>query len=77
MFSRGFLEIGSEIAVLVTFRDGTGLNRKERVQGRFVCVNVGEDENTFGVEVKDKFLRRKTPLYSTTFIKSNPRFCNP
>ena len=61
LFSHGSLEVHSQIEVLVTFKNGTGETREERVHGRVVDFIVGADGNSFGIEFNEKINQIKNP----------------
>lgn len=61
MFSKGYLEVNSQVEILVTFRNGSGATREERIYGKVVGINVGVDGNTFGIEFNEKIKQEKNP----------------
>ena len=61
MFSKSYLEVDSLIEILVTFSDGNGGEREERIQGKVVGVSKEGTGNSFGIEFKEKINQEKNP----------------
>jgi hypothetical protein len=62
LFSEGFLEVGQQVDLELTWTDPGGHVYKDRVQGTIVVSQVGVEGNTMGVQFTEPLGQKNAAL---------------